>query len=176
MCIRDSHYTNLKLYASGDNGVVNGAMMFDAAKIAPMFSLEMGLPGNSFAFELARKMGLPESIIKDAEERAGEEFVGIERNLRKIARNRKALDEKLERIRHTDRTLESITDRYQKELQDIQKQKKEILDAARKEAQEIIAGANRQVENTIRTIRESQAEKESTKEARKELQLSLIHI
>ena len=165
-----THYTNLKLYASGDNGVVNGAMMFDAAKIAPMFSLEMGLPGNSFAFELARKMGLPESIIKDAEERAGEEFVGIERNLRKIARNRKALDEKLERIRHTDRTLESITDRYQKELQDIQKQKKEILDAARKEAQEIIAGANRQVENTIRTIRESQAEKESTKEARKELQ------
>ena len=122
-----THYTNLKLYASGDNGVVNGAMMFDAAKIAPMFSLEMGLPGNSFAFELARKMGLPESIIKDAEERAGEEFVGIERNLRKIARNRKALDEKLERIRHTDRTLESITDRYQKELQDIQKQKKEIL-------------------------------------------------
>ena len=165
-----THYTNLKLYASGGNGVVNGAMMFDAARIAPLFALEIGLPGNSFAFELARKMGLPESIVKDAEERAGEEFVGIERNLRKIARNRKALDEKLERIRNTDRTLENITDRYHKELQDIQKQKKEILDSARKEAQEIIAGANRQVENTIRTIRESQAEKESTREARRELE------
>ena len=115
-----THYTNLKLYASADTGVMNGAMMFDVKNIAPLFKLEMGLPGNSFAFELARKMGLPESIIKDAENRAGEEFVGIERNLRKIARNRKALDEKLERIKHTDKTLENITDKYQKELQQLQ--------------------------------------------------------
>ena len=164
-----THYTNLKLYASGDTGVVNGAMMFDVKNIAPLFKLEMGLPGNSFAFELARKMGLPENIIKDAENRAGEEFVGIERNLRKIARNRKALDEKLERIRHTDRTLESITDKYQKELLEIKQLKKEIIDKARKEADEIIKGANRQVENTIRTIKEAQAEKEITNEARKEL-------
>ena len=166
-----THYTNLKLYASnGDTGVINGAMMFDVKNIAPMFKLEMGLPGNSFAFELARKMGLPESIIKDAEARAGEEFVGIERNLRKIARNRKALDEKLARIRNTDKTLESITDRYQKELMDIRKTRNEILDQAKKEAEEIISGANRQVENTIKTIKEAQAEKNITKEARKELQ------
>ena len=165
-----THYTNLKLYASADTGVMNGAMMFDVKNIAPMFKLEMGLPGNSFAFELARKMGLPETIIKDAETRAGEEFVGIERNLRKIARNRKALDEKLERIKHTDKTLENITDRYQKELQQIKQLKKEILDQAKKEAEDIIKGANRQVENTIRTIKESQAEKETTQEARKGLQ------
>ena len=165
-----THYTNLKLYASADTGVMNGAMMFDVKNIAPMFKLEMGLPGNSFAFELARKMGLPEAIIKDAETRAGEEFVGIERNLRKIARNRKALDEKLERIKHTDKTLENITDRYQKELQQIKQLKKEILDQAKKEAEDIIKGANKQVENTIRTIKESQAEKESTQEARKGLQ------
>ena len=165
-----THYTNLKLYASGETGVINGAMMFDVKNIAPMFKLEMGLPGNSFAFELARKMGLPEAIIKDAENRAGEEFVGIERNLRKIARNRKALDEKLERIRHTDRTLESITDRYQKELLEIKKIRQQILDEARREAEEIVRKANRQVENTIRTIKESQATKEETQEARKELQ------
>ena len=165
-----THYTNLKLYASADTGVMNGAMMFDVKNIAPMFKLEMGLPGNSFAFELARKMGLPETIIKDAETRAGEEFVGIERNLRKIARNRKALDEKLERIKHTDKTLENITDRYQKELQQIKQLKKEILDQAKKEAEEIIKGANKQVEHTIKTIKESQAEKESTQEARKGLQ------
>ena len=165
-----THYTNLKLYASsGENGVVNGAMMFDVKNIAPLFKLEMGLPGNSFAFELARKMGLPESIIKDAENRAGEEFVGIERNLRKIARNRKALDEKLERIKHTDKTLENITDKYQKELQQIKQLKKEILDDAKKEAEQIIKGANKQVENTIKTIKESQAAKEETQEARKEL-------
>lgn len=165
-----THYTNLKLYASSNTGVMNGAMMFDVKNIAPMFRLEMGLPGNSFAFELARKTGLPETIIKDAENRAGEEFVGIERNLRKIARNRKALDEKLERIRNTDKTLENITDKYQKELQQIKQLKKEIIDQAKKEAEEIVRGANRQVENTIKTIKESQAEKESTLEARKGLQ------
>lgn len=166
-----THYTNLKLYASGaDTGVINGAMRFDDKNIAPLFQLEIGLPGNSFAFELARKIGLPEEIVKDAENRAGEEFVGIERNLRKIARNRKVLDDKLQRIKNTDKTLENITGKYQKELEGIRQLKKEILDQAKKEAEEIIHGANRQVENTIRSIKESQADKSKTKEARKELQ------
>ena len=166
-----THYTNLKLYASGpDTGVINGAMQFDAAKIQPLFKLDIGMPGNSFAFELARKMGLPESIIKDAEARAGEEFVGMERTLRKIVRNRRALDEKLQKIKNTDKTLENITERYQKELEGLKQTKKEILDQAKKEAQEIVQGANKTVENTIRTIKESQAEKEKTSDARRELQ------
>ena len=166
-----THYTNLKLYASGaDTHVVNGAMLYDSARIAPLFQLEIGLPGNSFAFELARKMRLPENIVKDAETRAGEEFVGIERNLRKIARNRRALDEKLQKIKHTDKTLEGLTERYQRELEEIQKQRKAILDDARKEAEQIVKGAGRQVEKTIRDIREAQAEKEQTKVAREELQ------
>ncbi len=165
-----THYTNLKLYASGPStGVINGAMQFDAAKIEPLFKLDIGYPGNSFAFELARKMGMPEEIVKDAEARAGEEFVGMERNLRKIVRNRRALDEKLQHIRKTDQTLENITGKYQKELEDIKQLRKNILDEARREAEEIVRGANRQVENTIRSIKESQAEKEATKEARQSL-------
>ena len=166
-----THYTNLKLYAAGpDTHAINGAMLFDAAAIAPLFKLETGLPGNSFAFELARKMGLPEEIVKDAEQRAGEGYVEMERNLRKIARNRRALDEKLQRIRTTDKTLESITDKYEKELLDIKQQKKDILEEAKREAEQIVKGANRQVENTIRVIKESQAEKDQTLQARKELQ------
>ncbi|MGP1393380.1 MAG: endonuclease MutS2 [Candidatus Cryptobacteroides sp.] len=166
-----THYTNLKLYASTANtGVINGAMRFDAKNIAPLFQLEIGLPGNSFAFELARKIGLPEEIVKDAENRAGEEFVGIERNLRKIAKNRKAIDDKLQRIRNTDKTLENITGKYLKELEGIRQLKKQIIDDAKKEAEEIVRGANKQVENTIRTIKESQADKATTNEARKELQ------
>ena len=166
-----THYTNLKLYAAGqETGVLNGAMMFDAKNIEPLFKLETGLPGNSFAFELARKMGLPETIVKDAEERAGDEYVGIERNLRKIVRNRKALDEKLQKIKKTDKVLEGITEKYQKELEEIQSQKKEILNVARNEAREIVRDAGKQVEKTIRDIKESKAEKNQTKEARKELQ------
>ena len=166
-----THYTNLKLYASSaETGVVNGAMQFDAATVAPLFQLEMGLPGSSFAFELARKMGLPEVLVHDAEQRAGEQFVGIERNLRKIARSRRALDEKLTKIRATDKTLEGLTDRYEKELEDIKEMRRRILDEARAEAEKIVRNANKQVENTIRTIKESQARKEETQEARAELQ------
>ena len=166
-----THFTNLKLYASGaQTGVTNGAMLFDAAKIEPLFQLEMGLPGNSFAFELARKMGLPETIVKDAEGRAGEEYVGIERNLRKIVRRRKTLDEKLQKVKNTDKALESLTARYQQELEDIRQEKTRILEDARQEAQDIVKGAGRQVERTIREIKESQADKDRTKAAREELQ------
>ena len=166
-----THYTNLKLYASGaETGVVNGAMQFDASTVTPLFVLEQGLPGSSFAFELARKMGMPESLIQDAEQRAGEQYVGIERNLRKIAKSRRQLDEKLTKIRATDKTLEGLTDRYEKELEDIKEMRRRILEEATEEARKIVKDANKQVENTIRTIKESQAQKETTKEARAELQ------
>ena len=166
-----THYTNLKLYASsGTSGVANGAMLFDASAIAPLFKLEIGLPGNSFAFELARKMGLPETIVKDAENRAGEEFVGIERNLRRIARGRRALDERLQKVKHADKALEGLTEKYQKELENIKKEKEQILEDARAEAREIVKGAGREVEKTIRVIKETQADREKTKEARSNLQ------
>ncbi|MBR3450259.1 MAG: Smr/MutS family protein [Bacteroidales bacterium] len=164
-----THYTNLKLYADKSSGVVNGAMLFDGAAIKPLFQLQQGMPGNSFAFELARKMGLPSEVVKDAEERAGSEFVNIERNLRQIARSRRVLDEKLARIKSTDKTLESLTDKYQKELGEVKALKKSVLEEARREAQEIIAEANKQVERTIREIRESQAERDKTKVARENL-------
>lgn len=166
-----THYTNLKLYASSQGAhVTNGAMLYDSSRIEPMFKLEIGLPGNSFAFELARKMRLPEPIVKDAENRAGDEFVGMERNLRKIARNRRALDEKLQKVKHSDKTLTELTERYEKELEEIRKTRESILAEARKEAEDIVRRAGRQVERTIKEIKEAQAEKEQTKAARQELQ------
>lgn len=166
-----THYTNLKLYAAASqNSVINGAMLFDSSRIEPMFKLEIGLPGNSFAFELARKMHLSEEIVKAAEEKAGSEYVGIEKNLKKIARNRRALDARLQKIKATDRNLEDLSERYATELETIRKQKKEILDEARKEAESIVKEAGAQVEKTIKDIKEAQAEKGRTKEARAELQ------
>ena len=165
-----THYTNLKFYAEKVNGAINGAMLFDVANIQPLYKLEVGLPGNSFAFELARKIGLPDHIIRVAEENAGTGYVDMEKQLRKISRNRKALDEKLARIKNTDKTLENITEKYEKELTDIQAVKKQLLAEAKKEAQMIIEQANKKVEATIKEIKEAQAEKERTKAARKELE------
>lgn len=165
--VMTTHYTQLKLYASSPNcGAVNGAMAFDGKNIVPLFRLEMGLPGHSFAFELARKMGLPEALVQDAEKRAGADFVDMERNLRKIERSRQVLDEKLQHVRSTDKALESITDQYRGELEEIRQMRQAILDTARKEAEEIVKGANREIEKTIRTIRESQADKQQTQQAR----------
>ena len=166
-----THYSNLKFYASSSRGVLNGGMQFDVQNIRPLFKLETGTPGSSFAFELARKIGLPEDVVKKAEEKAGTEFVDMERHLKKIARNRRMWEEKLAKIKSTDKTLESITDKYQKELSDLQALRKSILEQAREEAKTILAEANKKIESTIKEIRESQAEKEKTKIVRRDLDL-----
>lgn len=165
-----THYTNLKFYATTSQSVLNGAMQFDVQHIQPLFKLETGVPGNSFAFELARKMGLPGELIQKAQEKAGAGFVETEKYIRSIARNRRKWEEKVARIKQTDKTLENITDKYQTELTEIRSLRKQILEEARQEAQRIVETANRKVENTIREIRESQAEKEKTKNVREELQ------
>ena len=164
-----THYANIKYFASRNEGVANGAMSFDVKNIQPLFSLEMGKPGSSFAIEVARKIGLPESIVRKAMDKAGEDHINLEKQLREIARDKRYWAEKRDRIRQTDRKVEQLEQTYTDRLQDIKEERRRILESARKEAEELITNANRTIENTIRTIRESQAEKELTRLARKEL-------
>ena len=164
-----THYANIKYFASRHDGVANGAMAFDVKNIRPLFSLEMGQPGSSFAVEIARKTGLPEEIIQRATEKAGEDHINLEKQLREIARDKRYWAEKRDRIRLTDRKVEQLEQTYTDRLQSIKDERREIIDKARREAAELIAEANRTIENTIRTIRETQAEKEITRTVRKEL-------
>jgi DNA mismatch repair protein MutS2 len=164
-----THYANIKYFASRHEGVANGAMAFDVKNIRPLFSLEMGKPGSSFAIEIARKTGLPEDIIQSATEKAGEDHINLEKQLREIARDKRYWAEKRDRIRLTDRKVEQLEQTYSDRLQSIKDERREIIEKARREAAELIAEANRTIENTIRTIRETQAEKEITRTVRKEL-------
>ena len=164
-----THYANIKYFASRHDGVANGAMSFDVKNIRPLFSLEMGKPGSSFAIEIARKTGLPEDIIRNATEKAGEDHINLEKQLREIARDKRYWAEKRDRIRLTDRKIEQLEQTYTDRLQSIKDERREIIEKARREAAELIAEANRTIENTIRTIRETQAEKEITRTVRKEL-------
>ena len=164
-----THYANIKYFASRNEGVANGAMSFDVKNIQPLFSLEMGKPGSSFAVEVARKIGLPENIVRKAMDKAGEDHINLEKQLREIARDKRYWAEKRDRIRQTDRKVEQLEQTYTDRLQDIKEERRRILESARREAEELITNANRTIENTIRTIRESQAEKELTRLARKEL-------
>lgn len=165
-----THYANIKYFASRNEGVANGAMAFDVKNIQPLFSLEMGKPGSSFAIEVARKIGLPEDIVRMAMDKAGEDHINLEKQLREIARDKRYWAEKRDRIRQTDRKVEQLEQTYTDRLQSIRDERKVILDKARKEAEALIAEANRTIENTIRTIRESQADKELTRLARKEFE------
>ncbi len=164
-----THYANIKYYASSTEGIANGAMMFDVQQIRPLFKLEMGKPGSSFAVEIARKIGLPEEIIRRASEKAGSDHINIEKQLREIARDKHYWEQKRDRIRLTDRKVEELEQTYAEQLSKIRAERQEILRRAKEEAQRLIADANRQIENTIRTIREAQAEKELTRLARREL-------
>ena len=164
-----THYANIKYYASSVEGIANGAMMFDVQNIRPLFRLETGKPGSSFAVEIARKIGLPEEIIRAASEKAGSDHINIEKQLREIARDKHYWEQKRDRIRLTDRKVEELEQTYAEQLAKIRAERQEILKRAKQEAQQLIADANRQIENTIRTIREAQAEKELTRLARREL-------
>ncbi len=164
-----THYANIKYFAANHDGVANGAMMFDVQNIRPLFRLETGKPGSSFAIEIARKIGLPEAIIRSASEKAGSDHINIEKQLREIARDKHYWEQKRDRIRLTDRKVEELEQNYSDLLIRIRDERQEILRKAKREAQELVAEANRQIENTIKTIREAQAEKELTRLARREL-------
>jgi DNA mismatch repair protein MutS2 len=164
-----THYSNLKYYASNAAGVVNGGMAFDVQNIQPLFKLEIGIPGSSFAVEIARKIGLPEDIIRSASEKAGSGHINIEKQLREIARDRRYWEQKRDRIRITDRKVEELEQKYTEQLATIKQQRTEIIKSAKSEAERITAEANRQIENVIREIRQSQADKDIVRLARKDM-------
>jgi DNA mismatch repair protein MutS2 len=165
-----THYSNLKHYASSAEGIVNGAMLYDSHRMQPLFRLETGRPGSSFAFEIARKIGLPEEILSEAAHKAGHQHIDFEKYLREIERDKRYWERKRDDVRRHEKRLDEISAKQLSELEQIERERKILIDNARKEAQEILAGANRVIENTIRTIKETQAEKEKTREARKSLE------
>ena len=165
-----THYSNLKHFATETDGIVNGAMLYDSQQMQPLFRLEMGKPGSSFAFEIARNIGLPENILKEATDKAGHHHIDFEKHLRNIERDKRYWERKRDDVRRREKRLDEISAKQLYELEKIEKERKTIIENARKEAQQILAESNRIIENTIRSIKESQAEKTITKEARKELE------
>jgi DNA mismatch repair protein MutS2 len=165
-----THYTNLKHFASSTEGIINGAMLYDSQSMNPLFRLDIGKPGSSFAFEIAGKIGLPEIILQAATQKAGKKHIDFDRNLRKIDRDKRYWENKRQKIRKVEKMLDSLAANYEAELQALKKSRKEIMESAREEAKLLLAGVNKKIENTISEIKKAQAEKERTKKAREELE------
>ncbi len=164
-----THYTNLKHFASAEEGIVNGAMMFDNHKMEPLFKLDIGKPGSSFAFEIARRIGLPEEILEIASKKAGREHIDFDRHLKDVLRDKRYWDRKRQNIRIESKKLEDLVISYEKEIAGLKSERKEIIKRAREEAEALLAAANKTVEKTIKEIREAQAEKERTKKSRERI-------
>jgi len=164
-----THYTNLKHFASSSDGIENAAMMYDSSKMEPLFQLDIGKPGSSFAFEIARKIGLPETILQDATDKIGKDHINFDKHLRDIVRDKRYWETKRLKIRKVEKSLDDLAEKYEADLNTLDKQRKEIILKARQEADQVLAEANKRIENTIREIRESQADKEKTKQIRAKL-------
>ncbi|MCD4790056.1 MAG: Smr/MutS family protein [Bacteroidales bacterium] len=164
-----THYSNLKLLANEGNKIVNGAMLFDTKAMQPLYQLKIGKPGSSFAFEIARKIGFPKYILKNAGEKTGKKQLNFDEQLQQLEIEKKELEKKQQEFRIADDFLSEMIDKYNNLTKQVEATKDKIFEDARKEAHELIESSNKLIENTIRHIKESQAEKEKTKKLRKEL-------
>ncbi|WP_263665963.1 endonuclease MutS2 [Bacteroides nordii] len=164
-----THYQNLKHFAEDNEGVVNGAMLYDRHLMQALFQLQIGNPGSSFAVEIARKIGLPEDVIADASEIVGSEYINADKYLQDIVRDKRYWEGKRQTIRQREKHMEETIARYQTEMEELQKSRKEIIRQAKEEAERLLQESNAKIENTIRTIKEAQAEKEKTRLVRQEL-------
>ena len=166
-----THYQNLKLFADNHKGVENGAMLYDRHEMRPLFQLQIGQPGSSFAIEIARKTGLPEEVIAHAEEIVGSDYIQSDKYLQDIVRDKRYWEGKRQNIHSQEKQMQQTIAHYEEELQEVEQERKAILKRARLQAEELLKEANRRIENTIREIKEAEAEREATRRAREELQL-----
>src|SRR5690554_3677771 len=164
-----THYQNLKHFANEHEGVVNGAMLYDRHEMKPLFQLSIGNPGSSFAVEIARNIGLPESVISDASDIVGSDYINMDKYLQDISRDKRYWERKRDEIRRERKRLEGVTLKYESDLEEINKQKREILAEAKKQAEQILSESNALIENTVREIKETKADKEKTKLARQKI-------
>ena len=164
-----THYQNLKHFAEEHPGTVNGAMLYDRHEMRPLFQLAIGRPGSSFAIEIARKTGIPEEVIRDASEIVGSDYIQSDKYLQDIVRDKRYWENKRQTIHSHEKELEKRISQYEKDIAALEQSRKEILNRAKAQAEEIIKESNRRIENAIREIREKQAEKEETKRIRQEL-------
>jgi DNA mismatch repair protein MutS2 len=168
--VATTHYYNLKLFAGQRQGIRNAAMRFDDQHLMPLYVLDIGKPGSSFALEIARKIGLPQETLQEAEKLVGKDLAGFEKLVRSLERERQELSERLKKMERQESDLKQSLAKYQTLSGELEGRRKEIINKAKEEASGLLRDTNREIEKTIRHIRENQAHKGETQKVRKSLQ------
>lgn len=165
-----THYGNLKHLAERTQGIINGAMLYDRGQLKPLFQLSIGQAGSSFAVEIARQIGLPETIIQRATEIVGEEHIDYDKHLQDIARDKRYWENKRQNIRQREKHLEEKIAHYEEQIAGIKAKKRAIIEEANEQAADILRKSNATIERTIREIKEAKAEKKATQQAREKVE------
>ena len=163
-----THFTNLKLFADETPGIVNGAMLYDRGEMRPLFRLEVGRPGSSFALEIAHKIGLPRDVIDNAKEIVGSDYVNMDKYLQDISRDKRYWEQKRQKVHQQEKELEQKSQEYDEKTRELKTKRQEVMQQARDEANQLLQQANARIEKTIRDIKQAQAEKEATRKIREE--------
>ena len=164
-----THYQNLKHFADDTQGIVNGAMLYDRQNMRPLFQLSVGYPGSSFAIEIANKIGLPREVIDEAKEIVGSDYVNLDKYILDITRDRKYWENKRQNIRIKEKRLTELLDRYDEAVSSLSAERRDIIKTAKAEASDILSSANSAIERTIHDIKKANAERERTKDLRRQL-------
>lgn len=168
--VATTHYYNLKLFAGQHQGIQNAAMRFDDKNLVPLYMLDIGKPGSSFALEIARKTGLPFTTLEQAEKLVGKDLAGFETLVRSLEKEKQSLSERVKRMEKQEAELKQSLSKYQTLSSELESKKKEIINKAKDDAQQLLKETNREIEKTIRHIRENKAERKETLKVRKGLQ------
>ncbi len=169
MGVITTHYGNLKEYADKNAGLINGAMRYDIQKLQPLYELEIGKPGSSFALEIATKIGLPKSTIDQAKKKVGVKQVSFDQMLGQLQAQKQEVARAEQRVKQREQDLNELTSQYEDLKTHLEKQEKRILNKAKQEASQIVQEANKEVEKAIRVIKEKKADKEAVKQQREKL-------
>lgn len=165
-----THFQNLKQYAQETDGIINAAMLYDRGEMRPLFQLRIGTPGSSFAIEIAKKIGIPKEVIAEAESIVGNDYISSDKYIQDIIRDKRYWEKKRNEIHQKEKRMEQIISQYEEEITKLKKEKKQIIDSAKEEATAMLANSNAMIERTIKEIKTAQAEKEQTKQVRKNLE------
>lgn len=164
-----THYANIKKFAETSRGMVNAAMRYDTDHLEPLFQLDIGRPGSSFALEIAKKTGINASLLSYAKQQIGSSHVDFDRLLTEVEHDKLKYGKKLKEIEKKEVELKALRADYESLKSMLEKERKATLRKAKLDAAAILEKANKTVENTIRTIKEAKADKEKTKAAREKL-------
>ena len=162
-----THHGNLKLIANDEKDFINAAMEFDHTNLIPTYKFKLGVPGSSYAFEIARRIGIENSLLTNALNVMDTDKNKIEQFLVDLESKSNKLQAKLNELEIENSRLSGLSSLYKNNIDRLEKEKKDILRKTKSDADDFLTGINKRIENVIKEIKESNAKREVIKEAKR---------